>query len=242
MAVRTTGTGGTRENWPDRTFVSGLTERSRHDLLALARPHRVPAGRVLISQGERGGRVFLLRSGPTGATACVKVTATASNGAETLLGIRVGGDIVGELAALRDAGRSATVTTCTDAVVHRIPGRVFVDFLRSHSEAWEVLCRMLADRLEWANRRQLDFGGYPVTNRLARVLLELVQRHGRMVRGGHHLGVALSQAELGALIGARPDAIGLAMRDLRAAGLVISGYRSLVLTDLVGLQRYIDAD
>jgi CRP-like cAMP-binding protein len=240
MVARIVGTDTVWDNWPARTFMAGLTEQSRHDLLRLGRPRRVPPGRVLITQGERRGQVFLLRSGRADITACVKVTAAAPNGTETLLGIRVGGDIVGELAALRDTDRSATVTTCTETIVHRLPGRDFVEFLNARPEAWQVLCRMLADRLEFANQRRLDFAGYPVVNRLARVLLELVGRHGREVRRGYDLGLGLSQTELGALVGARLDAVGLAMRELRAAGLVISGYRSLTVTDIDRLQRFVD--
>lgn len=51
MVMQTTGAESAREEWLARTFVSGLTERFRRDLLALARPHRMLAGRVLISQG-----------------------------------------------------------------------------------------------------------------------------------------------------------------------------------------------
>jgi CRP/FNR family transcriptional regulator, cyclic AMP receptor protein len=227
-------------DWPPGTFMARLTAASRADLVGLASPRTFPAGSVLIMQGETRNHVQLLRSARMGGSACVKVTATAENGSESLLGIRVSGDIVGELAVLRGTGRSATVTTCTETVVHTIPGRAFVGFLHTHTDGWEALCRMLADRLDWANRRRVDFGGYSVPSRLARVLLELVEHHGHPVRRGHGLGVSLSQTELGELIGAKPDAVGLALRELRASGLVISGYRRLTVTDLDGLRQYVD--
>lgn len=213
-----------------------LSPAARLDLTSLARPIPYPAGSVLISQGEPRTHVYLLRSQHSAMSACVKVTASSANGFEALLGIRVNGDVVGELAALRDGTRTATVTTCTATITHHIPHNLFVAFLNRHDDTWEAMCRMLADRLDWANRRRLDFAGYDVPNRLARVLLELVERHGRPVAGGHDLGVRLSQTEMGKLIGAKEDAIGQAMRQLRTKGLVTSAYRNVVINDLAGLR------
>ena len=171
----------------------------------------------------------------------MKVAATTSNGSDTLFGIRISGDVVGELAALRDGNRTATITTCTATITHAIPHAAFVGFLNRHVDAWEALCRMIADRLDWANRRRLDFGGYDVPTRLARVLLELVEQHGFAIPGGgHDLGVRLSQHELGTLIGAKEDAIGLAMRQLRTKHLVKSNYRKVMINNLGGLREFAD--
>ncbi|WP_067469561.1 Crp/Fnr family transcriptional regulator [Nocardia amamiensis] len=217
-----------------------LSESSQRDLLALSRPVSVNAGKILIQQGEVRKHVCLLRSQDVGASACVKITATSRNGNESLLGIRVGGDVVGELAALRNVQRSATVTTCSTTIVHNIPHGRFLDFLNSHNEGWEALCRMIAGRLDWANRRRLDFAGYDVSQRLARVLLELAERHGHESDSGYEIGVRLSQTEMGMLIGAKEDAISLAMRRLRDENLVAPAYRRVTLVDIDRLRVFAD--
>ncbi|MFI6999533.1 Crp/Fnr family transcriptional regulator [Nocardia sp. NPDC050175] len=226
--------------WPVGTLMARLTTESGRDLLGLARPQRFPVGTVLISQGDLRNHVLLLRSHDPARSACVKITAASRSGQQGLLGIRVSGDVVGELAALRGTPRMATVTTCTDAVVHTIAQRDFLDFLNSRADGWEALCRMIADRLDWANRRRLDFAGYEVPIRLARVLLELAEQYGKAVAGGYELGVRLSQTELGALIGAREDTISSALRQLRARGLVSTAYRAVTITDLELLRAYAD--
>ncbi|AHH22334.1 putative transcriptional regulator [Nocardia nova SH22a] len=220
--------------------MSRLGSAAQRDLLELAPPRKVPPGTVLIRQGEVRNHVFVLRSKGNTASACVKITALARNGTETLLGIRVSGDIVGELAALRGAQRSATVTTCSETIVHHIPNQFFLDFLNEHSEAWEAMCRMIADRLDWANRRRLDFAGYDVTQRLARVLLELTDRYGSAGPAAREIGVRLSQAEMGMLIGAKEDAIGLAMRQLRRNGMVSTSYRKVTIMDIDELRHFAD--
>ncbi|NEW41410.1 Crp/Fnr family transcriptional regulator [Nocardia cyriacigeorgica] len=230
------------QHWPTGTLMAQLNEGSRRALLDLAIPHTRPPGTVLIGQGQTSKNVLLLRSHDRQLPACVKITAVTRSGHETLLGIRVTGDIVGELAVLRGTGRSATVTTCTDTLVHSIDPDSFLDFLNTYADGWEALCRMLADRLDWANRRRLDFASYDIPERLARVLLELAERHGHATPDGYELGVRLSREELGRLIGAGEDAIGLAMRQLRAQSLVRSSYRRVTITDMERLRVVADAN
>jgi CRP/FNR family transcriptional regulator, cyclic AMP receptor protein len=219
-------------------LMARLTEEARRDLLGLGTSRGYKAGAVLIRQGECTSHLCLLRSAKRQTSACVKVTATLENGNECLLGFSVSGDIVGELASLRGAPRSATVTTCTPAFVHRIPQETFMEFLRCRPGAWPAVGNMIADRLDWANRRRLDFASYDVPVRLARMLVELADRHGFATGDGYELRVWLSQVELGKLISAKEDAARKAMRRLREKNLVRARYRRVVITDLDGLRVF----
>lgn len=226
------------EDWPAGTLLRHLSEDARTDLLTMAPPKRHPPDTVLLHQGEDTSHVYVLRSPRPQASACVKVIARLANGTEVLLGIRVSGDVVGELAVIRNSTRTATVVTCTSVITHAITHQDFLAFLRRHDEAWPALAGMISERLEWANQRRLDFVGYPVPVRLARTLIELTDRHGYTVRDGVKLGVALSQEEFGKLIGARKDAIGKAIAHLKEAGLIANQYRGIVVTDPNGLREY----
>ncbi len=226
------------EDWPAGTLLNHLSEDARKDLLAISPPKRQQPDTVLLHQGENTSHVYVLRSPRPQASACVKVIAGLANGTEILLGIRVSGDVVGELATIRKSTRTATVVTCTPVITHSITHQDFLSFLRRHDEAWPALTGMIAERLEWANQRRLDFVGYPVPTRLARTLVELTERHGHTMPTGIKLGVALSQEEFGKLIGARKDAIGKAIAQLKEAGLIANQYRGIVVTDLDGLRAY----
>ncbi|CAM3614185.1 Crp/Fnr family transcriptional regulator [Kibdelosporangium persicum] len=217
--------------------MAGLSTQHREELLSLAPSMRYPANAVLLRQGESSTNVYLLRGSPNGHLACVKVTASLRDGTEALLGIRVVGDIVGELATLRETHRSATVTTCMPIVVHAIPKNSFQAFLDRHNSAWQAISRMVADRLDWANRRRLDFAAYDVPVRLARVLIELRER---LHQDGRELGVDLSQTELGRLIGAKTDAVGMAIRKLGALGLIRWSYRKVTILNLDALLEFAD--
>ncbi|WP_406117982.1 cyclic nucleotide-binding domain-containing protein [Streptomyces sp. NBC_00989] len=67
---------------------------------------RFESGAVLLSGGAQDRHVLLLLSG------FAKVTATVENGGMSLLAVRVGGDTVGEAAAMDGVPCSAAVAAC----------------------------------------------------------------------------------------------------------------------------------
>ncbi|MFC4055786.1 Crp/Fnr family transcriptional regulator [Actinomadura syzygii] len=227
-----------RDNWPIGTFMAGLKASLQSELLAIAPEQSVRAGQRLMAQGASTDQVLVLRARGSKSPACVKVVGGLDNGAEVLFGVRVSGDLVGELAAIRDTDRSATVIACTDGAVHRLPKERFLGFLHRNPEAWRLLATMIGDRLDWANQRRLDFAGYPVDQRLARVLVQLAERHGHPVAGGVNLGIELTQEELGKLVGAARESAVKAVKQLRGAGLISTGYRCVVVSDLEGLREF----
>lgn len=222
-------------DWPTGTFMSRIGVRAQERLLSLAEPRYLPANRVLISQGDDDEQVMLL--GPPAQSdvedvACAKVTSVLRNGTEAMFGIRLRGDLVGELSMFRDAPTAATVTSCAPLSVRVFPHSVFDSFLTEHPEAWRALMAMMAERLEWSDRHRAEFVGYEVEARLARVLVDLAERHGVPTPEGTALGVRLSHTDLGKLIGARTDAVGNAIRRFRSEGLLVSSYRNVVIVDM----------
>ncbi|GIH76504.1 Crp/Fnr family transcriptional regulator [Planobispora longispora] len=214
------------------SFLALLSGPLRARLLSLGVTAHRPAGHELIRQGDSGDVVFLLID------AIVKITAMAENGSEILLAVRVSGDVVGDMAVLNEAPRSATVTTCGPSAVCVIKGPVFLDFLRRSPEAGLALNRLISDRLRWANQRRLDFAGYEADIRLARLILALAERHGRRAAQGLDLGVPLTQAELGALIGAKEATVQKALRELADRKLIRRGRRGVLIVEPWELAKF----
>ncbi|GAB2941167.1 Crp/Fnr family transcriptional regulator [Nonomuraea fastidiosa] len=218
--------------WPRGTFMAGLDQQTQAEILALGEPQHFDAGDVLLRQGDpRVDHVYLLRSTRAGMCACAKVTANRGTGVETLLGIRVSGDLIGEMGVLRGTERSATVTSCTPTLAFRITAKSFTNYLKQRPQVATAIAAMLANRLDWANQRRLDFAAFDIPVRLARIIGELARRHGVETPAGIELGVNLSQQELGRLIGARDAAVSKAMRFLKETGVLRTGYRQYVITD-----------
>ncbi|MTK03119.1 Crp/Fnr family transcriptional regulator [Micromonospora sp. CP22] len=224
--------------WPHGTFLQRLGPPVRSALLELGVRRRVPAGQILIHEGRRESHLVLIEDGLT------KVTAALPDGRTALLSLRVGGDLIGEMSALNDEPRSATVTACGPARYSVIPRERFRAFLRSHPDAALELAAMVSDRLRWSNRRRIDFTSYPVKIRVARVVAELSRTHGRQAPGGVVIDVRLTQPELATICGASETSVQKSLRDLRAEGLVDTDYRRMTVLDLPRLRALgqLDAD
>lgn len=222
------------EEWPARSLLGMLSPPARQELLGLGTRSRFDAGDVLLSEGADDQHVLLLLSG------LAKVTATVENGEGSLLAVRAAGDTVGEMAPMTGAARSATVTACSPLTARKVPGQVLRGLLLRRPEVALALTAIVADRLRWANRRRLDFRGYPAKVRLARLLVELAVSYGTEGTGGVVIGCRLTQPELATLIGAAETTVHKVLRELRDEDLLVTGYRSTTIRDLPRLRKLAD--
>ncbi|MER6542611.1 Crp/Fnr family transcriptional regulator [Streptomyces sp. NPDC001250] len=206
-------TDGIGERRPVR-FLWSLSRPVREELLSIGFPKQYPPGKKILVEGEAGDHLVLLRAG------CVKVTGTLGNGHETLIAIRVGGDVVGEMAVLDDMPRSATVTACDDVDAHVVQGRAMRSFLDKCPEAAIQIVRLSNRRLRTANSWRIAFGEFPVRVRLARALAELAENYGRCIGSDTVICLDLTQIELAALIGAKLRAVQKALAGFRDQGIV----------------------
>ncbi|WP_367134356.1 Crp/Fnr family transcriptional regulator [Saccharothrix sp. HUAS TT1] len=219
--------------WPSNSLLGRLRDNTRQELLNIGTVVRYTADREVIEQDAKDTHVLLLLDG------VVKVQTTDETGDTALLAIRVAGDLVGEMAALDQKPRSATVVTCGDVVAKLITSGELMGFLHRRNDVFVELIGMINDRLRWANQRRRDFLSHPAAERVARVLAELVQTYGREEAHGWTLGIPLTKVELASIAGMKPRTAEKAFSDLRKAGVVVSHLRRDVLVpDLAGLRKY----
>lgn len=206
------------------SFLARLPTEQVDELLRLGARREFVPGRALMREGDPSAHVELILRG------FVKIT-NLVDGTELLMGIRVPGDLVGEMAGLTNKPRSATAVACGRVVSLVITRVAFHRFLAGHPDAALHMAAVMADRLRWANERRTDNAAHSVEVRLARVLVEIADITGQVTAEGITIGVALSQAELATMIGVSDARIQNAFRDLRTDGLVRTGYRRLTLLD-----------
>lgn len=217
--------------WPSSSLLGSLTKTSKDHLLAPGTTRQYPAGHVLIREGDVTKFVIVLLDG------VVKATGLTLEGKEALLAIRVGGDIVGEFAALDGERRSSTVTSCGTVVGRLIKQADFLSALKRDSLLAEAVNRAVLAKVRAANARRVEFAGYDAPTRLARVLRELAVRYGE--RSGNRVVIAwpLTQPELASLAAVAEPTAQKALRALRDRGVIATGYRNLTIEDLNELTR-----
>ena len=113
---------------------------SRKDLAEIAQiadQLDLPAGKVLIREGDRGREFFVVIAGELDVQQQGRNVATLGPGS-----------FFGEMALLSQAPRSATVTTITPVDVLVITDRAFIALLDRLPDIWLKVARALAERVE----------------------------------------------------------------------------------------------
>jgi CRP-like cAMP-binding protein len=214
-------------------FLGSLSRPVWDELLGIGTPRKYSPGEKILVEGASDDYLVLLKTG------VVKVTGRLGNGREALIAIRVGGDVVGEMSVFDGVPRSATVTACEDVDAQVVEGPALRSFLDKCPEAAIQIMRLGYSRLRTTNSWRIAFGAFPVRVRLARVLAELAENHGRPVRRYGRLvqsylliRVNLTHTELAELIGAKSETVQKMLAAFRAEGIVTTGSRRMEVIKL----------
>ncbi len=212
-------------------FIDALTEPEAQDLHAAGRRASYGAGVTLFHHGDDAGSVLVLLAGRA------KVATLSSAGREVIVAVRGPGDLVGEMAAIDDEPRSATVTTLEPVEVLLVPGSAFSAFLERNPRVALVILRMVAGRLRYADAQLADFAANDVVGRVSHRLVELSERFGTPGDERIEIALPLSQEELAAWTGASREAVSKALQLLRSLGIVETGRRHVTVLDIETLRR-----
>ena len=107
-------------------------------------PERHAAGAVLLAEGQKSGRLFVLIEG----------SIEVLRGATQVAVIAEPGSVFGEMSVFLEAPHTATVRTMSEAKLYRIDSADA--FLRSHPETVYFIARTLARRLNAATTYLVD--------------------------------------------------------------------------------------
>ncbi|MEX5635271.1 Crp/Fnr family transcriptional regulator [Parafrankia sp. FMc2] len=218
------------QHWPPRTFLGRLTGPAAEEAVRLGWLCSFISGEYLLRDSEPTDHVLLLLDG------VVKVFGVSGD-RDVLIGLRVGGDVVGDLAALDGQRRAATIVAGSQVAARRMPAADWRGFLDRMLGAREAYTRLLADRLRAAVQRQVDLGGCRLPVRVARILTELGRRHGVRTETGLEIDMAITQPDLASAAGCSESALRTVLGRLRRAGVLSTEYRRLVILDPEGLRR-----
>ncbi|WP_330347542.1 Crp/Fnr family transcriptional regulator [Streptomyces sp. NBC_00582] len=157
----------------DRTFLEALTADARKEL------HRISAERTfrpdehLLMERDESTHVLVLLEGWA-----VVSTAVDRSSARLILALRRKGEVVGEMAALGDATRSATVTALGPVRALVVSGARFRAFVGRDPEIGGLLMAQLVARLRTADEERRALASLTVLQRIAARLLELAELQG----------------------------------------------------------------
>jgi len=264
--IRISATRPSSENQPHGPRKRGNDAGVRHSMLQLATSRPEPAataGRCLdcavrasaicgsldapaLDELGRMGRKVHLRPGQTllwegdesilvgnVLEGMLKLSTVTGDGREQIVGIVFPSDFIG-----RPFGKDShqTVTALTDARVCVFRRGAFDSFAGTHNGIEAALLRRTLDELDRARRWMLLLGRMSATERVASLLLEMIDRLGD--GAGALMTLPLSRQQMGDLLGLAIETVSRTMTKFERAGLLeLPGGRRVRLCDRDGLER-----
>ncbi|GHH13115.1 Crp/Fnr family transcriptional regulator [Streptomyces lanatus] len=206
-------------------FAHTLTPQEHESVMALGNRKSYPADAHLLTEGDRSSHVVIIIQG------WVTVSVVTDRGATRLiLGLRGPGELLGEMAALDQHPRSATVRALGSIEAQVISGDAFRRYLALHPRVSGLVIRQLTFRLRSADQERSALASLTVLQRLAGRLVELSGLDPSVPYASGPV-VHLAQDELAATIGATREAVAKALRLLRTQNIVRTGNRMVEILD-----------
>jgi CRP/FNR family cyclic AMP-dependent transcriptional regulator len=177
-------------------LCAGLAEEQVSALALQLHQRAIPAGVTLIMAEQPGEVVYLILSGT------VKVSIEQADGTEVILGLHGPGELVGEMSAIDQQGRSANIVTLERCGMLWLDRAAFTVCLQTMPLLAFNVLRLLSRRLRVANDQIVALGSLDVYGRVARQILSFALEYGERTAGGLRIPLRLTQSDLACMVGA----------------------------------------
>ena len=190
------------------SLFGGLMPDERNVLVARAHLRKFAAGETIFLMDSPGDAMMAILEGH------VRISVPSPDGKEVVLAILHSGEIFGEIALLDGKGRTAdarAMSRCNIAVLDR---RDVLSFFERHVNAWPKLVEVLCDRLRRTDQHLAEIALLEIPLRLAKTLLRLLAAEVGREK------IALSQRELGNIVGASRESVNKCLNEWQRRGIV----------------------
>ena len=200
-------------------------------LVAFTRWTHPKARTILFRKNDPGTSMLLVSQGR------VKVCTHSEDGKELVLNMFGPGDVFGEVALLDGSPRTADAVTIDDCELLVLDRRDFIPFLLEHSDASVRMLEVMTHRLRRTTQLLEDVAFCEGPSRLARRFVHLAEFSGRQVENGIFVDMALSQQQLGNMVGMTRESINKQLRQWRDEGLISWTRGYYTITNLEELSK-----
>lgn len=123
------------------SLFQGMSHEDLHKIAKVVEKINLPASEVLFYEGDQGNHAYIVKDGE------LEIIRN-SNGREILLAVRKADAVIGEMALLQSAPRSATVRARSDTVLYSIGKDEFDRLLQSSPSAMQSIFQMMLSRFQ----------------------------------------------------------------------------------------------
>jgi CRP-like cAMP-binding protein len=216
------------------SLFAELTREDLAELAASARVRRYVKDQIIFGQGDPGTHLYVVASG--------RVAVGASSVDGRFLAYHTFGpaEVFGEFAVLDGQPRSADAIALEPSELLLLSGADFLRCLRSHPDVTIRLLLVMIRRIRDTNEQAIVIAFSPVSERLAKALLDLAETRAGGVGQNRTRTFRVTQTELATQIGATRETVNRSLSDFEAQGLIRSQRGQVTIISPDGLRTRIN--
>jgi CRP-like cAMP-binding protein len=186
-------------------------------------------GDILYQEGNRISGFFCINSG------IIKVFKTGFDGKEQIIRFAKKGDIIAYRSVLSNELACTSAKVIEDCQVCFIPSEILVSFIKTNPAYALELLKLACHELGEANSFITDIAQKTVRERLAEVLLFLVNDFG--LDGEQFLNISLTREELANIVGTATESVIRLLSEFKSDKLVELNGRKIKILNTKGLEK-----
>jgi len=186
-------------------------------------------GDILYQEGNRISGFFCIHSG------IIKVFKTGFDGKEQIIRFAKKGDIIAYRSVLSNELACTSAKVIEDCQVCFIPAEILTTFIKTNPNYAFELLKLACYELNEANSFITDIAQKTVRERLAEVLLLLVNNFG--IDGQQFLNISLTREELANIVGTATESVIRLLSEFKSDKLVELNGRKIRILNTKGLEK-----
>ncbi|HWU68192.1 MAG TPA: Crp/Fnr family transcriptional regulator [Stenotrophobium sp.] len=200
-----------------------------HELTTLSRRRHLQDGELLYARGDAPEGLYGVIRG------LIRIELIGSDGRELLAALYAPGDWFGEMSLFDERPRAVHARAVGDTEILLLPARQFRALLERQPQWYRPFARVLSEKLRLAIANIEDNLLLPLSQRLAKRLLDLARVYGQATPEGTLIALRLPQEDLGRMLGATRQSINRELKAMQSAGLVALRQGRVVIVDKAAL-------
>lgn len=184
---------------------------------------------ILYQEGNRISGFFCINSG------IIKVFKTGFDGKEQIIRFARRGDIIAYRSVLSNELACTSAKVIEDCQVCFIPSEILISFIKTNSTFALDLIRLACHELGEANSFITDIAQKTVRERLAEILILLVNDFG--LDSDNYLKISLTREELANIVGTATESVIRLLSEFKSDKLVELNGRKIKILDTRGLEK-----
>jgi CRP/FNR family transcriptional regulator, polysaccharide utilization system transcription regulator len=186
-------------------------------------------GDVLYHEGNRISGIYCVNSG------IIKVFKTGLDGKEQIIRFAKPGEVIAYRSVLSNEPACTTSKVIEDCTVCFIPSEILITFIKTNSNFAFELLKLTCEELGEANSYITDIAQKTVRERLAEVLMQLVNDFG--LDDQKYLKISLTREELANIVGTATESVIRLLSEFKADRYVELTGRKIKILNAKGLEK-----